>query len=231
MIKIKTVFNKKLFFPTSGFIFLSFALFGCIDKVDDHAFVNCTENLDLCKNKIVELNTSKGIISVELDFKNAPLTSRNFLSLVNNGVYNKTTFHRVIKSPVPFLVQGGDPLSKDLNKSKYKFGTGSYLNPETGQIQYIPLEIKLNDESLPRYNQLINNPSELSKIVLIHDRGSLSMARGNKLNSASSQFYISLKLLPELDGRYAVFGRVVRGINIVESIDEGDYIYKANEVK
>ena len=50
------------------------------------------------------------------------------------------------------------------------------------------------------------------------------MARSESLDSASSQFYIALRDLPELDGRYAVFGKVVEGMNVVDSLEEGDYI-------
>ena len=56
------------------------------------------------------------------------------------------------------------------------------------------------------------------------------MARSKKINSASSQFYISLKSLPELDGRYAVFGKVISGMNIVELIEEEDFIVQAKRL-
>ena len=56
------------------------------------------------------------------------------------------------------------------------------------------------------------------------------MARSKKLNSASSKFYISLKSLPELDGRYAVFGKVISGMNIVDLIQEEDFIIEAKRV-
>ena len=50
------------------------------------------------------------------------------------------------------------------------------------------------------------------------------MARSERLNSANTQFFISLKNLPELDGRYTVFGKIINGFNILNLIDEGDYI-------
>ena len=56
------------------------------------------------------------------------------------------------------------------------------------------------------------------------------MARSKKLNSASSQFYISLKSLPELDGRFAVFGKVISGMNVVELIKEDDFIVEAKRL-
>ena len=56
------------------------------------------------------------------------------------------------------------------------------------------------------------------------------MARSKTLNSASSQFYILLKSLPELDGRFAVFGKVISGMNVVDLIQEEDYIIEAKRV-
>ena len=57
------------------------------------------------------------------------------------------------------------------------------------------------------------------------------MARSQLINSASIQFYISLKDLPELDGRYAVFGRVADGMNVVDSLNEGDLILNMKVIK
>ena len=69
------------------------------------------------------------------------------------------------------------------------------------------------DDFNSRYNELITNIRELSDFQLIHKRGSLAMARSQALNSGSAQFYIALKELPELDGRYSVFGKVIEGID------------------
>ena len=86
--------------------------------------------------------------------------------------------------------------------------------------------MKLKSEDLPRYNELIQSQKELSDLQVTHQRGSLSMARGQSLNSASAQFYISLRSLPELDGRYTVFGKLVKGVSLLDEIKEGDFIVK-----
>jgi magnesium chelatase family protein len=62
-------------------------------------------------------------------------------------------------------------------------------------------------------------------------RGALAMARSADPNSASAQFYIALKALPELDGRYAVFGRVTQGMEVVDEISQGDRLVKATLVE
>ena len=180
---------------------------------------------------IVQLSTNRGNIILELDGDTSPLTAGNFLDLVKRGIYEGTVFHRVIKSPFPFVVQGGDPFSKDPQKPKTNFGRGSFVDPSNGQTRFIPLELKLKMEDSPRYNQLIVNPIDLPKLQLSHVRGSLAMARSQALNSASAQFYIALKSLPELDGRYSVFGRVMKGMNVVDEIQEGDIIVKTTLLK
>ena len=91
----------------------------------------------------------------------------------------------------------------------------------------IPLEVKFSHETEPRYSRVTSNPSDLLKIQLSHERGALAMARSQAPDSASAQFYIALKPLPELDGRYAVFGRVVKGMEVVDAIQADDRITKA----
>jgi len=175
----------------------------------------------------VLLSTSRGDVTLELDGDAAPMTAGNFADLVRRGFYNGTVFHRVMREPVPFVVQGGDPASKDAATPKSAYGQGSFIDPSTGQARYVPLEVKFKGEEQPRYGRVTSNPSELLKIELPHDRGALAMARSQAPDSASAQFYIALRPLPELDGRYAVFGRVVKGMEVVDAIQADDRITKA----
>ena len=69
-----------------------------------------------------------------------------------------------------------------------------------------------------------------SKLDLVHQRGAVAMARSADPNSASAQFYVALQALPELDGRYAVFGRVSKGMEVVDQIRQGDKLIKASVV-
>ena len=95
----------------------------------------------------------------------------------------------------------------------------------------IPLEIKLRSENLPSYDRPITTPNSLKELQLSHKRGALAMARSQAIGSGSAQFYIALKALPQLDGRYSVFGKIVEGMNIVETIREGDIILKIILIK
>tara|TARA_B100001059_G_scaffold227656_1_gene257698 strand:- start:1875 stop:2390 length:516 start_codon:yes stop_codon:yes gene_type:complete len=164
---------------------------------------------------------------LELDGDAAPVTAGNFLDLVQRGEYNGTVFHRVVRDPVPFVVQGGDPSSSDPATPKSQYGTGSFVDPTTGQARFVPLELSFNGEDQPRYGRVVSNPTELVQLKLSHERGALAMARSQAPDSASAQFYIALKPLPELDGRYAVFGRVTEGLEVVDAIRQDDTLEKA----
>ena len=191
-----------------------------------------TSGVPCLKGKaVVELTTSKGVVQLSLDGDAAPLTAGNFVDLVRRGAYNGTVFHRVVRDPIPFVVQGGDPQGADPKVPVDQPGTGSFIHPATGQLRLIPLELLLQGEAQPRYGEITAGPGQQSKLKLQHERGALAMARSADPKSASSQFYIALKALPELDGRYAVFGRVTQGMEVVDKINQGDRLVKATLVE
>ena len=191
--------------------------------------IGCEQGLSPCLQgkATVLMETSRGAISLEVDGDAAPITAGNFVDLVKRGVYDGTAFHRVVKEPVAFVVQGGDPSSSDPKTSVSEYGRGSFVDPESGDARFIPLEVRLRSEAEPRYGRVTTNPSELLQLQLSHQRGSLAMARSQAPDSASAQFYIALRALPELDGRYAVFGRVIKGMDVVDAIEQNDRILKA----
>jgi peptidyl-prolyl cis-trans isomerase B (cyclophilin B) len=176
---------------------------------------------------LISLQTTRGEVQLRLDGDAAPLTAGNFLDLVRRGTYNGTAFHRVVREPVPFVVQGGDPTSVDPRVPPTAYGQGNFVDPATGKPRMVPLELKLKEESEPRYGVPLASPTQLRQLQLSHERGALAMARSQSPNSASAQFYIALQALPELDGRYAVFGRVVKGMDVVDRIQQGDRLLKA----
>jgi peptidyl-prolyl cis-trans isomerase B (cyclophilin B) len=180
---------------------------------------------------LVELDTSRGPVQIRLDGNNAPLTAGNFVDLVRRGVYNGTVFHRVVREPVPFVVQGGDPSSADPKTPVGQFGTGSFIDPTTGEARLIPLEIKRKGEAQPQYGEPLSTPVATRQLALSHERGAVAMARSDDPNSASAQFYVALEALPELDGRYAVFGRVTRGMEVIDAIQQGDRLVKARLIE
>ncbi len=137
--------------------------------------------LKAISNPVVIMETSMGIIEIELFVKETPKTVENFIGLTKKGYYNGIIFHRVIAN---FMIQGGDPT-----------GTGRGGESIWGK----PFE----DEVSPK---------------LKHDGpGILSMANAGP-NTNGSQFFITLVPTPHLDGRHSVFGKVVKGMDVVQAI-------------
>lgn len=169
----------------------------------------------------VEFTVKGSPIVIELNGDLAPITAGNFVDLVQRKFYDGLTFHRVVKEPQPFVVQGGDPKGN---------GTGGFVNPETGQKRSIPLEIVPAGEEEPVYGKTLEQAGLQKNPALKHERGVLSMARSQMPNSASSQFFITLAKLPFLDGDYAVFGQVTSGMDVVDTIQQGDRIESATVV-
>lgn len=178
----------------------------------------------------VEMQINGGTVVMELDGTKAPITAGNFVDLVERGIYDGVSFHRVVKSPEPFVVQGGDPQSKDPSVSPQLLGTGSFIDPETNETRFIPLEIQPADAEAPVYGQTFETAGISQPPALTHTRGAVAMARSQLPDSASSQFYIALADLPFLDGSYAVFGYVTEGMDVVEAIEQGDVVESARVV-
>ncbi|MEO1792546.1 MAG: peptidylprolyl isomerase [Cyanobacteria bacterium J06629_19] len=171
----------------------------------------------------VEIKVGSQTITAELDGDQAPYTAGNFVDLAQKGVYDGTVFHRVVRDPQPFVVQGGDPQSTDPNVPTARLGTGGYIDEATGSERQIPLEILPVEGDEPVYGVTFPDAGLAATPVLNHRRGAIAMARSGT-NTASAQFYIALADLPFLDGSYAVFGYVTDGMDSVDDIQLGDVI-------
>lgn len=150
------------------------------------------------------IDTGKGKIVIELADADAPKTVENFKQLVEKDFYNGMKWHRVVRSPNPFVIQTGDPT-----------GTGS-----GGSTDKIQLEIKCADGQTVEGDVA---PATCDP-VLKHKKYAVGMARTQEPNSATSQFYITLTDAPTLDRQYAVFGYVVEGAEVVEQVMLNDAI-------
>jgi len=148
--------------------------------------------------KTAVIETARGTIRCTLFEKEAPKTVANFVDLAKKGYYDGTTFHRVIKD---FMIQGGDPLSKTLAPGSPRLGTG-------GPGYTIP-------------DELVGNPHK-------HSTGALSMAKTAAPNSGGSQFFITHRATPHLDGVHTVFGHVVGPDDqkVVNAIQGNDKVVK-----
>ena len=145
---------------------------------------------DIMANRKAIIETNKGTITAELYEDKAPITSANFIDLIERGFYNGLKFHRYEPG---FVIQGGDPRGN---------GTGDFTDPQTGRKRTIKLEV--------------------SPELKHGEAGALAMARSNDPNSASCQFYITLGPAAFLDMNYAVFGRVLDGLDVVKQLRAGD---------
>lgn len=168
------------------FILIMGGLSYFISKVDSNK-LKITEQKMSTENKIVTLKTNQGDIKVELFTDKAPKTASNFLTLAQENFYDGIRFHRVIKD---FMIQSGDPLSKDETQRMY-WGTGGP-------------GYKFEDE----FGEGLSNVS-----------GTLSMANSGP-NTNGSQFFINTADNTFLDGKHAVFGKVIEGMDVVTKIEE-----------
>lgn len=152
-------------------------------------------------NERAVFETSKGRIVAELFGAAAPVHVGNFVELAETEFYNDTKIHRYEPG---FVAQGGDPLTReasveDVVSGRGRFGTGGPGHTIVGEFD------------------LAKNPNR-------HVKGALGMARSADPNSAGSQFYFTLEPAHFLDGNYTVFGQVVEGLEVMESLRKGDVI-------
>ena len=152
---------------------------------------------------IVRMVTTKGTILIKLYPKDAPITVANFEKLVNKGFYNGLKFHRVGDENDPNAPPG-------IAQGGDPLGTGM-----GGPGYTIKGEFPQNG---------VNNP-------LTHVAGAVAMARSGEPNSAGSQFYICSKPVHSLDGSYAVFGMVIKGLDVASRLKVGDKMIKVTLAK
>jgi peptidyl-prolyl cis-trans isomerase B (cyclophilin B) len=158
-------------------VLLGAAAFAADEKKEEKTRVNSDE--------VAVIKTSEGDMVVQFWKDAAPNTIDNFKKLARSGFYNGTIFHRIVKG---FMIQGGDPLSKDPAKeSRYGEGGPAYK-----------IKAEFNDHP--------------------HERGVISMARETAPDSAGSQFFICLAPVHRLDHQYTTFGKLIKGDDVLEKI-------------
>ena len=161
-------------------VILSSAVFAADEKKEERTAMNSS-------NEVALIKTSEGDMVVQFWTDAAPNTVENFKKLARQGFYDGTIFHRIVKG---FMIQGGDPNSKDPAKENSYGQGGPGYN----------LKAEFNDHS--------------------HDHGVISMARGPDPDSAGSQFFICLAPVHRLDHQYTTFGKLIKGENVLEKIGD-----------
>ena len=155
-------------------------------SMNTNSTANATANQEAAKPLSAVLHTTAGDITIELSKEMTPKTVDNFVTLAKKNFYDSTIFHRVIKG---FMIQSGDPLSKD-DSMAARWGTG-------GPGYQFADEIRDNNHNVI---------------------GTISMANAGP-NTNGSQFFINTANNNFLDGKHTTFGKVVSGMDVVSKIE------------
>lgn len=175
------------------------------------------EEISLPETMAVTVETSKGNIELELYPTVAPKTVFNFISLAEQGFYDGTKFHRVISD---FMIQGGDPLSKTDDPAVGTGGPDYFFEDEIN-----PKSLGLSDETIKQL-EAMGYEYNYDLQSLPNKVGALAMANAGP-NTNGSQFFIIIRQdQPHLNGKHTVFGKVIGGMDIVRTIEQGDVINK-----
>ncbi|MBD2197697.1 MULTISPECIES: peptidylprolyl isomerase [Calothrix] len=176
----------------------------------------------------VDIKTNKGNLTVVVDGYSAPVTAGNFVDLVQRGFYNGLEFTRSEES---YFLQSGDPPGKDVG----------FIDPKTGKYRAIPLEVLVQGDKAPTYGVTLEDAGRYLDMPVLpfSSFGAVVMARPeSQVNGASSQFFFFLfepELTPAgrnlLDGRYAVFGYLTEGEDVLDKLKAGDKIEAATVVQ
>ena len=163
------------------------------------------------------ISTSKGDINFELYPPAAPKTVANFVKLANDGFYNGTKFHRVIKD---FMIQGGDPLSKTNDPRVGTGGSGYKFEDEIN-----PRSIGVDDATIASLESE-GYTYNFSLKSLSVDVGTLAMANSGPDTNGSQFFIVTYSPQSHLNGRHTVFGKIIdeASMEVVRSIEQGDVI-------
>ena len=186
------------------------------NKIDSNYYcqklkLSCTQS-----DKVVNFKTTKGDFEVKLFGKDNPVTVSNFLENIDNNIYKNKKFYKIINYPQIRFIHGGvNP------ENKLYFERNQNLNKTSPSI---PLEIKFKEEIKPRYNYQIKNPNETENLVNTFESGSIAMVKRSKNKSSSTEFFFVTSKISELDGRYSIFGKIIKGLEVLKKINKEDYI-------
>jgi peptidylprolyl isomerase len=172
----------------------------------------------------VLLRTTKGDLTAVVDGYNAPLTAGAFVDLVQRGFYDGLPF---IRAEDFYVLQTGDPKGPD----------SGFIDPASKTERKVPLEIRVPGEELPFYNQTFEELGlfKAQPILPFNAKGTLGWAHSDDhLDDGSSQFFLFLfepELTPAglnlIDGRYAAFGYVVDGFDVLDELSAEDGVVSA----
>jgi len=166
----------------------------------------------------VKMYTEEGMFLIALFPDLAPHHAANFTYLAETGFFDETAFHRIIPG---FVIQGGDPNSKDRDPRNDGQGGPSLADvlteDEQQQLAAAGEILEAKGYAGLSLDTRANLKAEFS-VTTKHLRGTMSMARARSHDSAGSQFFVCVDATPQLDRQYTVFGHVVTGMEAVDRI-------------
>lgn len=175
----------------------------------------------------VAFQTSQGVLTAVIDGYNAPITGGAFIDLVQRGFYDGLPF---IRAEDFYVLQTGDPKGPE----------DGFIDPRSKQLRTVPLEIRIKGDAAPIYNETFEDVGRFKAeaVLPFATYGTLGWAHSDEnLDDGSSQFFFFLyepELTPAglnlVDGRYAAFGYVVEGMDVLEELSVDDSIIKATVI-
>ncbi|MCL2383740.1 MAG: peptidylprolyl isomerase [Oscillospiraceae bacterium] len=194
-------------------IFMLVALTGCLNNEDEDRDENRNERGETengasgdYPNPVVTIEIEEfGTVKIELYPETAPETVKNFISLINQGYYDGLTFHRIERGAFA-LIQGGDWEGTGAGRNDYSV-VGEFTDNNFRRSSRDTLSFERGVVGLARLDffeiaMLLEDPTFIEK--------------GH--NSGFAQFFIMATDAPDLDGRFAAFGRVIEGMDVVDEI-------------
>lgn len=184
--------------------------------VSESATPSPSESLKPLPEKVlVTMQTVRGDVQLELYPSVAPKTVLNFLTLAEKGFYDGTKFHRVIDD---FMIQGGDPLSKTDDPAVGTWGPGYTFEDEIN-----PKSLGVLDGLIAQYEAQGYKYNYKLKSLPV-DPGYIAMANAGPNTNGSQFFIVTTKPQQHLYGKHTVFGKVIKGMDVVLKIKQGDVI-------
>ncbi|BAZ43498.1 peptidyl-prolyl cis-trans isomerase [Chondrocystis sp. NIES-4102] len=175
----------------------------------------------------VAMETNKGDLEIVVDGYSAPVNGGNFVDLVQRGFYDGLDFNRAEEF---YILQAGDPPGKE----------DGFIDPKTKQYRAIPIEVLVKGDDLPVYGETLEELGRYldEPAIPFNAYGAVALARpADDANGGSSQFFFfkfDTEMTPPgynlMDGRYSVFGYLVKGKEVLEELTAGDKIISAKVI-
>ena len=198
-------------------MFTALIITSCVKEYSKDAYYYCRKLSLECSKEYdqVTFYTSKGSFVVDLYYETNPLTVSNFLKNIQKEIYIGKRFYKILDFEDNKIIYSG------IENNRYLTNLDLVDSLVTNLI---PLEISLTGNSLPIYGVSIDDPIQLSRLINRFEPGTIAMVNYDKTSSSSTEFFLVTNKMPELDGRYSIFGKVINGLEILQELEKNDEI-------